>query len=208
MDYLTLCQRARQRAGISGTGPDMVTGNSGEMARLVDWIPQAWLDLQSAHDTWLPQWREMSVAVAVGQMSVSKPEGMSRLVRDRLMFDGHPLAWHEWRDMPRRELQGTRPSCVSQRPDGAIALWPETLTAGTLTGEYYQVPQVLKEDRDEPWLPEHLQEAIIYQALAYYAAYEDAPEVYQDALFKVRQYKTRMAAELLPDIELNVGPIA
>ncbi len=207
MDYLTLCQTARLRAGMSGSGPAQVTGNTGEMARLVDWVRQAWLDLQGTRTDWGPLWRQLSKAATPGEPSVSAPADLGHVLPERFRYDGAPLRWYAWRDFPAHEVEDGTPVAITRRPDGALMLWPAPEAAGTLTGEYYATPQALTNGTDVPWLPEHLQDGIVYQALMYYAAYEDAPELYQDAGAKVQQYLQRMNNELLPPIEMG-GPLA
>jgi len=209
MNYLALCQTTRQRAGMSGTGPAQVTGNSGEMARLVDWVRQAWIELQGGHrGEWNALWRPLDLAVSAGTAELDPPADLNHLVRDRLYFNDRELGWHAWRDLPRLPGDSDRPKAIAHRPDGKLVLWPAPKDAGTLLGEYYATPQVLTNDADEPWLPRHLQDAIVYQALVYYAAYEDAPEIYQDAMDSVGDYRLRMANELLPAWDLTAGPMA
>lgn len=212
MTYLDLCQQLRQMAGISGTGPASVSGESGEMARVVAWVRQAWLDLQTAREDWPALWRPLSLSVDPGQAEVSLPDDFRRLVegnriRNGLRFDGGNLIYVEWSQLTPDRAEAAAPVYVSQRPDKTLVLHPAPRDGGTLEGEYFAIPQVLEENDDEPWLPRHLQEAILYQALVYYAAYEDAPEVYEDATNKVQQYSYRMANELLPDASMG-GPLA
>lgn len=42
MNFLQLCQRTRQECGIAGTGPTAVTGQTGELKRVVDWVAEAY----------------------------------------------------------------------------------------------------------------------------------------------------------------------
>lgn len=203
MDYLTLCQTARQRGGMSGAGPAQVTGNSGEMARLVDWVRQAWLDMQATRTDWRPLWRPLSEAVTVGQPDVAAPEDMGQPLAERFRFNGAHLRWYAWRDFPVHEVEDGTPVAITHRPDGALMLWPTPDSAGTLTGEYYAIPQVLTADTDEPWLPRHLQDGIIHEALVLYGAYEDAPEIVQYHSAKADQTRQRMTNELLDDVALG-----
>ena len=50
--YLQLCQKLRQECEVGGTGPSAVTGQTGELARLVTWIADAYTELQQEYD-WL-----------------------------------------------------------------------------------------------------------------------------------------------------------
>ena len=52
MNFLSLCQRLRQEAGLTGTGPVSVLGQSGEMKRIVDWATAAYEEIQNLHATW------------------------------------------------------------------------------------------------------------------------------------------------------------
>lgn len=52
MNFLGLVQRLTQEAGASGAGPTDVVGQQGEYARMVNWVNDAWLDIQSLHQDW------------------------------------------------------------------------------------------------------------------------------------------------------------
>jgi hypothetical protein len=47
MNYLQLCQRVAQEAGIVGTFPTTTTGQTGELKRIVDWVAEAYTNLQN-----------------------------------------------------------------------------------------------------------------------------------------------------------------
>lgn len=207
MDYLEICQKTRQRAGMAGAGPSSVSGQSGEMARVVDWVRQAWLDMQATRTDWQPLWRELEVTVPAGDTIVSMPPALSHLLGERLSVDGRSLSFFQWRDMPRQTVEAMAPVAATMRPDGRLQVYPASPNDVVIRGEYYERPQVLVSDSDEPWLPEHLQDGIIHQAIVYYGIYEDAPELYQTAQAKAQQYLQRMCNEMLPASELG-GPLA
>lgn len=50
--FLGLVQRLRQESGASGTGPVSTIGQTGELNRMVNWINDAWMDIQSLHQNW------------------------------------------------------------------------------------------------------------------------------------------------------------
>ena len=54
MNYLELCRRARRECGIAGaeTDPTAVTSQVGEYRRLVDWVSEAWTEIQGRHTDW------------------------------------------------------------------------------------------------------------------------------------------------------------
>ena len=207
MDFLVLCQRLRARAGISGSGPASVEGQTGEMARVVDWVRDAWVDLQSVRADWGPLWRSLSLPVPAGAKAIEPPADWRIPSGQRFRFNDRALEWVRYDNVPDALPASGEPLGLCLRPDKKLLLLPAPTKEGVLTGGYYAQPQRLVEGEDTPWLPEHLQDAIIYQALIYYAVYEDAPEIYQDAQLKREQYLQRMTNELVPD-PLVTGALA
>ncbi len=60
MNFLQLCNRLRQNAGVSGSDLTSVTGQSGESLRVINWINESWMDLQAQRQDWL--WLRKSIA--------------------------------------------------------------------------------------------------------------------------------------------------
>lgn len=60
MNYLQLCNRLRLEAGCTGSDMVTVAGQTGENARIVQWIANAWQDIQSEHQDW--QWLRTTAA--------------------------------------------------------------------------------------------------------------------------------------------------
>lgn len=54
MNRLTLAQSLREKCGITGSGPSTTLSQTGEMLRVVNWIDEAWLQIQTLSDWW--QW--------------------------------------------------------------------------------------------------------------------------------------------------------
>lgn len=52
MNFLQLCQRLRLECGASGTGPVTTANQKGELLRIVTWIQNAWIEIQSKHQDW------------------------------------------------------------------------------------------------------------------------------------------------------------
>ena len=65
MNFLELCQRVRQESGgVSGTGPTTVTGQSGQLKKLVTWTNAAWRELQLMHDDWLWKRKDFTLTLS------------------------------------------------------------------------------------------------------------------------------------------------
>ena len=50
--FLDLCQRLAAECGVSGSGPSSVLTQTGESARLVNWIASRWVTIQRKHPDW------------------------------------------------------------------------------------------------------------------------------------------------------------
>jgi hypothetical protein len=67
LNYLQLCQKLRQEAGISGSGPTSTLNQSGELARVCDWIQQSYIDIQEKHTDWNFLRRTFSLPLTIGK---------------------------------------------------------------------------------------------------------------------------------------------
>lgn len=64
MNRLSLCQRAMVECGASGSMTTTI-GQTGELLRFVQWVDQAWEELQTEHDDW--GWMRSSQILGGGQ---------------------------------------------------------------------------------------------------------------------------------------------
>lgn len=63
MNFLQLCQRAVVECGVSGyaaNSPTTTVSQTGQLARVINWVNSAWVDIQSIHQDW--QWMRYSCA--------------------------------------------------------------------------------------------------------------------------------------------------
>lgn len=179
MNYLQLCQRFVRECGISGT-LSTVSGQSGEMLRVADWVGQAWLELQSKHDDW--EWMRSSgllgagasfttvagtfvypLGVGTGKTGVD-PAVFNKW--DRATFrcyttaagknDEMPLdlvGYDAWRDaymMGAMRLVQTRPVAIAVAPDLSLCVGPPPTAGYTVTGDYFRAPVAMTADGDLP----------------------------------------------------------
>ena len=81
-------------------------------------------------------------------------------------------------------------------PNRGLALGPvPNADEYTVSGGYFKSPQALSANADIPECPEQFHEIIVWRAMLFYARYEAAPEIYQDAEINYN----RMFAELVID---------
>jgi hypothetical protein len=74
--------------------------------------------------------------------------------------------------------------------------------------DYYRTPQQLALNTDELLLAEQYHDAVLYKAILYVAAEQDAPELYQDAQAQLNIRLSAMGTTALPTITLAERPVA
>ena len=193
MNALELAQLLRQECGIAGAGtPTAFTGQTGEAKRVVDWVTQADLFVQSLEVNWKFLWKEFQQSTIVGDPDISKPNDFDEWDPDSFYLDYTADDWvklkvftdyREWRTKWR---QGTKtneqPTRLVIRPDDDLILdWPPDKVY-SLTGDYYRKPVALAVDADEPPYPSRYHRIIIAKGKEYYGIHEDAPEYVQEGI--------------------------
>lgn len=213
MNYLELSQRLVQEAGIAGGGPATTVSQSGIKKKVVDWIARAWTEIQNQRD-WNFLWNTTSFTTTVGTRDYHPVTGLglspalSSYVTDSFLIyktsegvsDQGPLTyvpWGEWSNSFRGygSVDSGKATEFTILPDTKIRLNANPDVSYTISFDYYRTSVVLAANSDTPALPTQYHEAIVYQALKYYAAHEDAPEIYQDA----DNNFNRLMADLLYD---------
>lgn len=226
MNFLQLAQRLRQEAGISGTGPTTTIAQTGEMKRVCDWINAAWIDIQTTNRDW--DWMRVSTTfptvagkttyAPVADLALSDFGMWSRdsfRVYDTAagMTSETYIAFQPyevWRDTylyGANRTTTSRPSIVTITPAKELAFGPITAAGYTIVGDYFKSPSELAADADLPAMPTHYHMAIIYRALMFYGAYENATEVYQHGQVEFTKLMYRMNLDRLPEIQF-AGPLA
>ena len=194
MNFLALCQRLRQEAGISGTGPTAVTGQSGMLKRVVDWVTAAYEDIQNRHATWrflredfsfstiasTQEYTPASIPITDHAQWIEEDIRIYQNVGDEFLL--HDPPWDEFRLAymygSNRTLTG-KPIAVAVKPkNNGLHLWPIPDAVYTCAGEYYTIPDVMSADGDTPAFPARFHMAIVWRALMFYGAWAAAMEKY------------------------------
>lgn len=195
MTFLQLCQRLRQESGISGSGPVTVTGQTGEMKRVVDWILAADQEIQNLYQTWKFLRKEFTFTTIASPVtaeytatSVGITDFASWIQQNVSLYkavnDEAPLLYAPWEAFRAQYLMGSnrtqtsRPTIFTIKPDNTFRLWQIPNDAYTVCGEYYRVPFVMDEDGDSPPYPERFHMLTVWKGLMYYAAWANAGEKY------------------------------
>jgi hypothetical protein len=193
VNFLSLCQRLRQEAGLSGTGPASVLSQTGEMKRIVDWVSSAYEDIQNMHETWKFLRTDFSFSTIASTQdytptAVSLTSFASWVKNDIRIYssveDEYPLEYYPWAIFREAYYFGThrtttgRPTVCTVRPNNALTLWQIPDAIYTVNGEYYKTADIMTANASIPLIPTRFQMIIVWKALTYYGAYAAADEKY------------------------------
>ncbi len=223
--FLELCQELREQAGISGSGPTSVTGQTGEMLRIVNWIKKAYQKIQNLHQDWNFLRNDFSfqtiaststyttTAVSLTEHGAWKTDSLRCYLTSAGVSDEQWLVYYPWEEFRDIYLFGDlrssagRPHSFSVKPDQSLIFYPVPDAAYTVVGEYFKKAQELSANSDEPLIPEQYQDAIMWRALMFYATYESAPELFAEGQAEYRRVIAEMRLRELPPIGMG-GPLA
>ena len=214
MTFLALCQRLRQEAGLSGTGPASVLSQVGEMKRIVDWVASGYEDIQNLHATWRFLRTNFSFQTIINTQNYTPAAvaltDFSEWIKNDIRIyssaaDESQLEYYPW-DIFRQAFffgsqrtQTGRPSIVTVKPDNALALWALPDAEYTVNGEYYKSAQVMTANADTPVIPTKFQMIICWKGLMHYGAYAGAEEKYAHGNNEYKKLLSMLEYEQLED---------
>ena len=221
MTFLQLCQRLREEAGISGSGPSTVLNQTGVYATLVRWVQRAYAEIQFAEPRWDWLWVEGTFDTVVGQRdydpvadlgltNFNQWEKNSLYVRRPVPTQRWPLQFMEF-EVHRHfyVLQQTEQVLIyTFTPNKKLRFDYMPNAVETVEFEYWRKPFQLVNDLDEPAFPEQYHDIILYKALMYYAANEEAAEIYGDAQANYTSYLERLRDGELSRPYVDMVPLA
>lgn len=227
MDFLALAQRLRQEANVSGPGtPATVVNQRGISKTLVDWISQAWIEIQESRDNWEWLWREFTFDTTadirdydpvadIGLSTFSRWD--TNAFRIYLTSDGAAaegrlryIEYPKWRSIYRRGMtavESNAPVRCTVLPDEKLRIDPAPNGIYTVSGEYYVVPVQLVANTDTPAIPPEYHMAIVYKALQYYASFYESPSLYNSAVVNYDRIMRPLLRKKLPQFDI-AGPLA
>jgi hypothetical protein len=229
MNYLALVNRARIECGINGTALTSFASLSTEDQRIVNWVAEAWHDLQLHKPDWQWMKKTFSFVTIDQQATYANPTdtGVSDCAdwkRDSFRCYSTAQAYADemllpfmdndvWRNVYQFGSMRTtysRPVVFTVQPiNKAVSLGPVPISGYTIVGEYFRTPTDLVAITDDPTaagndLPARYQMLIVWMAARAYASYEAAPEVLQRAELEWRRLLRRLEFDQLP--EITFGP--
>ena len=208
MDFLALCQRTVLESGISETGPSSVIGQTSDLLRMVNWVNDAWFELQASRNQWKWMLKSTGVPIVTGKNKYQLPSDVKNIVLDTLCLNGQrlyelPIPTHNCNE----RLSTSRPTGYYLNYKDEIVLSSIPDQNYTLSFEYFGKPELLQENLSTPDMPEEYHMIIVWAALREYAMYDEAPELYQKGENNFTKILTRLENNMLPSLQL-AGPLA
>lgn len=218
MNLLQLVNQTRVECGVTGPALTTVQNLSGENARMLAWVQQAWNDIQTSKDDWLFLREPFNFNTVTQQAQYTAAQAgltdfgnwkrdsfrcssVGQNYRDEQLMNY--MEWTTYRNLYRYGNMRTtyaRPVVVSITPDKSLAFGSIPDQAYVIDGEYYTQPVSLTLDTDSPAIPDRFHMIIPYRAMMYYAGYEAAPEVMARGEFEYRRLYSRLEIDQLPTI--------
>ncbi len=227
MTYLQLCQRLRQEARISGTGPVSVIGQTGEMLLITQWINTALENLWGKYGQWEFARYDFSFPTIAGVSTYNSTAAVPDLLRWRVDdYDSLrcwrtsigstderyliPTSWEDFRTVrlfsSSRTQTGT-PMEYAVKPNNELIFWPIPDDIYTISGEFYSTVTHLVNDNDVPVFPSDYHMLLVWEALRLTGAYQASPEKYMHGQTEYKRMLNQIRREYLPTID-NGEPLA
>ena len=204
MTLLELFQKAMERSGETdhGAAPTTITDLKGIEGRFLSWIQDAWFEIQEERQDYDFMRKLATFDLSADKQDYSLVE-LNITDLDRWEFTGaryyptgepskkRPLFSEiNYQDLMQARydfgvpLSGGPPVSVMTK-DGTfndLFIYPNPDQAYTVEIPYFRAPVLLTAAGEEPHLqPENLQRIIIWRALLFYAYYDGAPEIADQA---------------------------
>lgn len=223
MNFLALAQKLVEKAGMSGSGPVSVVAQTGEMKRAVNWINEAWLNIQEMREDWdwmrgsvsfstvpqkatytaqeagindLAEWL-MNTSVCTFRIYDTSVGVRSEIFLSYINYDSYRDS-HLYGNM---RLSYGRPMHITVTPDMSIGLGQIPDSANyTIVGDYFKTPSQMTADADVPSLPSRFHMAIVYLAMVYYGEFEQDDYVRQTSMENFNKMLSRMNIAQLPEM--------
>lgn len=217
MDFLTLCQRTWIACALAGDGPQSVASANVMHESVVQWVKDAWIQIQNMHADWnfLTLRESGAPAMTIGQQEyVAGDFGMQKFSDLRHFWIQDNGVWRELRVLQEPvdwtvywDAGEGAPSKILQAEDRT--LWVDRIPdkAYPVRSKFMRTPQVLSADGDTPLLPEQYREAIVWKAVEFYGYYDQDSTMVTKGLRNFEQILRRMELTELPDWSFEKGEL-
>ena len=232
--YLQLSNKLREKCGISGSDLTAVTSLTGESKRVVGWIAEALVDIESRYTDW--RWMrkgftvntvasdgiyasgdctDTDTSVAIASFSHWWAHDELDPFKCYLSSGGvggeyrlNYLPWEDFKWLYRMGTQNnSQPIHVSVDHANNLVLGPVPDAVYVVSGDFQRAAEVLAANGDTPDMPARFHMLVVYEAMKKYATYEGAGEVFADGNREASRMMRQLEADQRPSMRLS-GPLA
>lgn len=219
MTFIELVKRLRNECvGVSGSGPTSVTGQTGDNARLVEWIASAYQDIQNLHRNWNFLRSDFSFSTVAAQQTYTPAQAGAADVAEwhrdsfRIYTTATGVAGEidipllPWEDFRREYLFGalrltsSKPLVAGRKPDRSLMLWPIPNGDYTVSGEYWKQPDVMVGNDDEPLFQAQHHMIVVWRALVFYGHNQASAESYAHGQAEYKRILAALSRDELPEV--------
>jgi len=228
--FLELCNKVHERTGESGADLTTVVGQTGYNKRLVNYVKDAWKDIQSKHPTWRFMRKAALPTIAITNSSVDADAWVVANLSTSIDFihkktfsiydtalgtsDETKLIYVEWEDWKNRfglsydDGAQNRPVHITLDPDTSnLVFGPTSDGSYTIAFEFQANPVEWSADADTlAGVASSMHEIVKWRALMYYALAEEDTSAYNEAKSEFRKYMRKLELRYLPTVDI-AGPL-
>ena len=225
--FLELCNRLHERTGESGADLTTVVAQTGYRKRLVNYVKNAWVDIQSRHVQWRFLRKPALPTIVATDSSVDADAWVSTNLSTNIAFihkntfsiyetalgtsDESKLIYIEpenWKDLFGISYNNgiqDRPRHVSLDPDTSnIIFGPTSDDAYTFHFEFQATPEIWSVDADTlSGVSTDMHDIVFWRALMFYAMAEEDTSTYKEARSQYKIYLNRLRLRYLPKVSIG-----
>lgn len=207
--FLQLCVTARRECGVSSSGPTAVTGQTGILEKIVNWVADGdqetqgrWFDWDFLH---VSTWTEVSVANVA---AIAAPNTIGTW-DEKSFYLNYTAATHkhlpvmdyrEWRQNYRQGVRvSKKPDNVIILPDLSLKLEPPPDAVYTVSADYWKKPVKMTADANTSPIPEEYERIIVARAKIFYGEAQAAPEILVSGQIEYDDLLDKLESKYLPE---------
>ncbi len=234
--FLQLCVKTRRECDLAGTGPTTVLSQTGKLEKIVNWVADAYTEIQGRY----PNWRWMRKPFTVNTVASTDTYAYTACTdteagtvisrfkrwwaddecrRFTIYLSSGGVSGQRWLIwMPydifkvlykfgQQQSQTGAPIHVSVDDNNRIVLGPNPDAVYVVGGDFQRSAQVLAADATVPEMPADYHMLAVYVAMRKYGASEAAVEVFSRGQLEGGRMLRQLELDQLPQMCLG-GPLA
>lgn len=179
--FLAICQEVSDIVGLQGTIQSVSTV-SGYQSTLVQYVKNAYEDIQSYRDEWRFLRTFVNINLTAGDTSYTPISNIEKWDMTHIYYDNSPLtivSYDYYIESEQLTASQSSPSLVAQDYSNKNLHFNPADSSYTITAYYWSIPETLSNNTDIPSIPVEYHKLIIYRAATDFAAFIGNGNLYQ-----------------------------